>query len=326
MISEHIKRNTYYNFVFNQADAESVYWALKTLQIDPKNARLLSSLTSGVCVFRQSEASWPNAFLCKIDYIPPARNIGTVEYDQHPFVPAINTEQTNKIIDELYKIVSQNKNENKGQTQNKKSDIEKLALKLIKLWADNIYTPMARLYEMLNGKYHYTIQIKIREFIEENQWADFTEVRVGRSNMLFMELEPAGYDALNLPMPQDNIGRGKSEHRHYAHIIKRYFENKGFKAYLEKKAEGTTHPIDVLVDKNGQMEAYEVSVTAKDNLVSHAEACFEKSDVIKKLTIVVSTKAKLKELKQIKSGLMLARYKDKIQLDVIENYMKRSKK
>ena len=74
------------------------------------------------------------------------------------------------------------------------------------------------------------------------------------------------------------------------------------------------------------MHAYEICITAFDNLTSHVEACFEKSDTIKKLTIVVATKNKLKELKkQIKNDLMLARYKDEIQLDIIENYMKRSK-
>ena len=323
MISEHIKRNTYYNFVFNQADAESVYWALKTLQIDPKNARLLSSLTSGVCIFRQSDASWPNAFLCKIDYIPPARNIGTVEYDQHDFVPAISNEQSNKIIEELYKLVDQNKNENKSS--NKKSDIEELALKLIELWAKNPYTLVARLFEKL-GNLHHKVQFEIREYIEKKNWAEFEETRIGRSNMLLMELTSDGYKALKMPVPSGNKGRGSLTHRTFGFTIMKSLMAKGFKAYLEWIVPNTTHPVDIAVEVDGHMEAYEIAITAFSNIRNHLEACFEKSDTIKKLTIVVATKNKLKELKkQIKNDLMLARYKDEIQLDIIENYMKRSK-
>lgn len=244
-----------------------------------------------------------------------------MNYDSHPYKESKLILQIPEVRQFIEKLRAGKGNSNKNS---KKSNVEELALKLMILWTNQPYTPLVELYPIL-GNLHYTVQIKIREFIEKKQWANFTEVRVGRSNMLFMELEPAGYNALNLLMPQDNIGRGKSEHRHYAHIIKRFAESEGYNAYLEWKIPNTTHPVDVAVDKNGQIEVYEISITA-NNLASHTEACFEKSDAVKKLIIVVSTKRKLKELKkQLKNNLMLARYKDKIQLDIIENYMERSK-
>ena len=101
---------------------------------------------------------------------------------------------------------------------------------------------------------------------------------------------------------------------------------KGYIPYLEWIAPGTTHPVDVAVKIDGLWVVYEVCVSTM-NLSSHIEACFEKSPVVNKLIIVVATKTKLKELKKlIKSDLMMARYKGRIELNVIENYMERFKK
>ena len=207
MISEHIKRNTYYTIVFNQPDAESVYSAVRHLQIDPRCSKMISSFLPGYGIVRQTQASWSSAFAAKVDFVDIVRNTGTIEYDQHDFIPSINAEQANKVINELYKFVSQNKNENKGQTQNKKSDIEELALKLIELWAKNPYTLVARLFEKL-GKIHHKIQFEVREYIEKKNWAEFEIVRKGRSDTLLMELTSDGYKALKIPVPLGNKGRG----------------------------------------------------------------------------------------------------------------------
>ena len=140
-----------------------------------------------------------------------------------------------------------------------------------------------------------------------------------------MELTSAGYNILGIFVPEENKDRGGIVHRHFANWIKPYFENKGFIAHLEWTIPNTSHPVDIAVEIEGGICAYEICITAFDNLASHAEACFEKSNAIKKLTIVVATKTNLKELKkQIKNNLMLARFEDKIQVDVIENYMKRN--
>jgi hypothetical protein len=325
MISEHIKRNTYYTIVLNQSDAESIYAAIRHMQIDPRCSKMISSFLPGYGIVMQTQASWSSAFAAKLDFVDIVRNTGAIEYNQHDFVPASNAEQTQKIINELYKFVSQNKNENKGKTQNKKSDIEKLALKLIKLWAKNPYTPVVRLFERLGG-IHYKVQADIRQYLEHQQtWATFGEGRIGRSPMLLMEITKEGYKALQISMPKGNKGRGGIVHRHFVHWIKQYFEARGYRVLLEWIATGTNHPVDLMIEKNGHVFAYEIAITAFNNLGSHLEACFETSTVIEKLTIVVTAKTKMNELKKImKNNLMLARYKDKIQLDVVGNYMNRS--
>ena len=322
MASEHIIRNTYYTFVFNLSDAQSVYATLKHLQIDPRCAKMLSSLLPGQVIFRQTQASWNSAMWCEIDFVRPARNIGTVEYDTHPFIPPITAEHTRKIIEQIYKTVGKH---NAKIKEAKQSELEKISIKLITLWANNPFTSVARLFERL-GNFHYTMQIKIREFIEHKNWAEFAETRIGRTTMLLMELTEKGYDVLQISMPRGNRGRGSLSHRTFAMWIKSFFVNKGYKAYLEWIVPNTNHPVDVAVEFENHYEIFEICVSATNNLVTHIDI-FEKNPDIKKLTIVAGTKTELAEIKKfMKNNLLLARFQDRIELDVIENYMERNKK
>ena len=319
MISNHIKRNTYYTFVFNLSDADSVYRALKHLQIEPSCNRLLSSLLPGMCVFRQTQASWSNAFLCTIDFAEPPRKTEAIKYDSPIAIPAITSGHANNIIEELERLVNKNKS---YQTNCKEDPIKQLALKLLKLRAENPYEPVVRLVTKL-GKIRFETQQAIRTFLQKNELAEFEEPRIGRTNMLLMDITDAGFKVLGLEAPKENKGRGSITHRHFAHWIKFYFGRKDRKAFLEWVIPGTTHPVDVAVESLKHWEVFEICVTATDNLITHVEACFEQSYDIKKLTIVAGTQKKLKEIKrQIKNNLILARFQDRIELEAIKKFMK----
>jgi hypothetical protein len=320
MASQHIIRNTYYTFVFNLSDAESVLNSIRHLQIDPRCGKMIGSLPPGKCLFRQ--ASYSSTMLCEIDFVPPARNIGLVKYDTHPFIPPISAEETKKIIDQLYKTVNIY---NAEIEEAKQSDVEKIALKLVKLWAEKPFTQVARLFEQL-GTFHYTVQIKIREFIEQKKWAEFKEARMGRTTVLLMELNERGYSVLQLPIPKGNKGKGGIIHRHYAMWIKSYFEKRGHKAYLEWIVPGTNHPADIGVIFENHAEIFEICISAIDNLVTHVDV-LERNPNIRKLTVIAGTKTELAEIKKfIKSNLLLARFEDRIELNVIETYMERDTK
>jgi len=327
MASKHIKRNTYYTFVFNLSDAESVYAACLHLQLDPRCQRLLSSLLPGSCVFRQTQASWNNAMLCRIDFVAPARNIGPIKYEPHPFVPAIPLSQAPNVIAELNAAVEEYKRAIKRQTNTQVSDSHQLAMELLKLSAQNPYTPAARLFEKL-GKVRFQTQIAIREELKELDFAKFEEIRIGRSNMLLMDMTAKGYEAAGFPIPSENKGRGTITHRHFAHWIKLYFEKRGNQAYIEFVVPGTNHAVDVAVKSENKWKFFEICVTAFENVVSHIQACFENSDAaVESLTFIVATKTKLKELKElIQSDSIYAAYADKIAFDVIENYTTRELK
>ena len=169
----------------------------------------------------------------------------------------------------------------------------------------------------------YKTQIAIRKDLEEKGYAKFEEARIGRSKRLLMEITPKGYEAIGLPVPHENKGRGGITHRHFANWIKLHFEKKGHKAYLEWKFPGTNHPVDIAVQLESGLNVFEICVTAFDNILSHVEACFEKSTVdVESLTIITATEIKLKEAKKIiRSNPMMMTYGARIKFDVIENYM-----
>ena len=318
---DHILRNTCYTFVFNLTDSESVYAAVLHLQLDRRCSRMLGSLLPGQCIFRQTQASWNNAMWCQMDYVPPARNIGPIEYEPHPFTPAMSLSEAPEVMADLNAAVEEHKNAEKRQTDAKKSDLDQIALKLLQLRAANPYAPVARLFEKLE-KLRFEAQIAIRQMLEEKGFADFEEIRIGRSNMLLMDVTAEGYEALGQPVPRENKGRGSISHRHFAHWIKLHFEKKGHKAYLEWVIPGTNHPVDVAVELENHLSVFEICVTAFDNVLSHIKACFEESDVVECLTFIVGTQKKLKEIKKlVQENLIFSSYADRIKFDVIEHYM-----
>jgi len=321
---DHILRNTCYTFVFNLTDSESVYAAVLHLQLDRRCARMIGSLLPGHCIFRQTQSSWNNAMWCKMDYVAPARNIGPIEYEPHPFTPAISLSEAPEVLADLDVAVEEYKNAKKRQADAKKTTLDEVAMDLLKLRAQNPYVPVARLFERL-GKPRFQTQIDIRKLLEEKALAKFEEIRIGRSNMLLMDVTDEGYKASGFPAPTENKGRGSISHRHFAHWIKLYFEKKGCKAYLEWVIPGTNHPVDVAVQLENGWMYFEICVTSFDNALTHIKSCLENQDTVESLTFVVTTKTKLKELKKlIQSNLIFTSYVDKIKFDVIENYMIRS--
>ena len=324
MASEHIKRNTFYSFLFSQADAESVQAACLHLQLDLNCRRLFGSLLSGLAIFRQSQASWSNAMLVKIDYFAPSRNLGPVTYDDHPFTPAIELSEAQEVLSFLDALVKEHKNTEQRQDKTNKPDSENIAMKLLQLAAENPFVPVARLFEKL-GKIRFQTQIEIRHLLENRRLAEFEETRIGSSTMLLMELTDDGFNALGFPVPSENKGRGGITHRHLVQWIKQHFEAIGCKAYIEWLIPHTTHPVDVAVESANGWRYFEICVTAFDNVLSHITVCFENQNLIESLTFVTGTKSKSRELRKlVESDPTFLLYADKIKFEAIESYMKRS--
>lgn len=320
MASKHIKRNTYYTFVFSVSDAKSAYDACLHLQLDLRCQRMSSSLLPGNCIMRSTQASWNNAMWCKIDFVEPARNLGPIQYEAHTYTPAVSICDVPQVLADFNTAVEEYKKAKKRQEDEKTPYIEQYAMKLLRLRARNPYAPVARLFDVIDIRFE--AQITVRQMLENNGYAEFEEVRIGRSNMLLMDITDKGYKAVNLPIPVENKGRGSIYHRHCAYWIKFYYEKLGRKAFVEWVVPGTKHPVDTSVEAGNKWEVFEVCVTSFNNVISHIKACFEDGSDVERLTIVVGTKTKLKELKkQIQSDFMFTLHKDKIEFEIIQNFI-----
>src|SRR4030042_1834940 len=283
MASKHIKRNTYYTFVFSVSDAKSAYDACLHLQLDLRCQRMSSSLLPGNCIMRSTQASWNNAMWCKIDFVEPARNLGPIQYEAHTYTPAVSICDVPQVLADFNTAVEEYKKAKKRQEDEKTPYIEQYAMKLLRLRARNPYAPVARLFDVIDIRFE--AQIAVRQMLENN-------------------------------------GRGSIYHRHCAYWIKFYYEKLGRKAFVEWVVPGTKHPVDTSVEAGNKWEVFEVCVTSFNNVISHIKACFEDGSDVERLTIVVGTKTKLKELKkQIQSDFMFTLHKDKIEFEIIQNFI-----
>ncbi|MHB9071268.1 MAG: ATP-binding protein [Sedimentisphaerales bacterium] len=317
-ISQTIKENATAHLMFRPSDAKATDEAAETLMLPPYGGLTLGHLNKGECLFRQI-GPWPHTVKVKIDYMPPSR-VQITDYDCHPYKqskPILQIPQVIEFIDKFKKT---------GKERKEKSDPNKeLAIGLLKLAAINPYVPVGRLFECL-GNYHYTVQKKIRSLIEDSGWAKFEEPRIGRSNILLIELAGTGYELIRYPVPTGNKGRGSISHRHYAHWIKRFFEKSGRKVQIEFVIPGTNHPSDVGVQTENKWLIFEICVTSFDNVISHINAVLS-SDNVECLTIVASTETELNKLKkELKSQLVFIKYASQIKFEVITNYMSKEVK
>jgi len=321
-ISQLVRENATMHLMFRTSDSRAAAETAATLQLPPYGELTLGHLGKGQCLAKQI-GPWPHAMKVQVDYMPPSR-VHVTKYDTHPYIPSKRLWEipaVKQFVDERKAAYTARKEARKSKTDNNVSQLKQLAMKLLQLRASNPYVPVVRLFECL-GDIHHRMQKRIREHIEREEWARFEEIRIGRSNRLLMDITAKGFAILGLAVPNENKGRGGIAHRHFAHWIKLHFENKGFKAYLERVLGGTSHPVDISVQLENGWSIFEICVTAFSNILSHIKSLDETTDVIESLTIVVTTKTQLKEVKRfLQSNMVFLQYAGKIKLDVIENYI-----
>ena len=194
------------------------------------------------------------------------------------------------------------------------------ARELLDLWSLRPYTPVARLWDQL-GKPAASVQASVREELERRGLAEFEEQRVGKRNLLFMELTDKGWRFLG-KTPLKRKGRGGIAHRHYCHAILRYEKGLGNKARLEARVPGTSHPADVAAWRRDGLHVYEVVSTQEANLGSHLHACFLQSDQVATAAIAAPLKRDLVGFERTLDGdLSLLPFRSRITFEPMEKYL-----
>ena len=318
-VSPFIRENATTHLTFRPSDARARAEAAATIMLPPYGELTLDHLGIGQCLVKQI-GPWPHAMKGQIDYMPPSR-VHVTKYDTHAYIPSKQLWQ----IPAVQQFVD-DRNEARRAAQkpkvDKQTELYELAMKVLSIRGKNPYAPLAPVFKVL-GVRHHKAQIAIRKFIEDRGYGEFEVSRLGRSDRLLMDITPEGHKALGLPVPQENKGRGGITHRHCAQWIKLAFQKKGLEAFLEFQIPGTTHPADVAVLLDDKWHLFEVCITAKDNLSSHIEACFEKStEAIESLTVVAATKIMLEQMeRELRSSTMSLQYAGRIRFEVVENYI-----
>ncbi|MFC1805378.1 hypothetical protein ACFL09_00160 [Planctomycetota bacterium] len=322
--SRFVLSNAQYHLIFNLADDESVVEAARTLML-PQGAHLqFPALAPGQAILRESQGAWPHALWTAVDYVPPNRKPPPQHYDTHPFIPSKRLHELSHVMAALEKLITEHKRTRLRQAKETQRGeapaLSQQAHRLISLWAVKPYTPVARLWDEL-GRPSPSVQANVRSELEAAKLAEFEEERVGRRNVLLLELTAAGWKHLQRTPPKRK-GRGGIAHRHYCHAILRYETARGNKARLEAVVPNTAHPADVAVLTKGGLHVYEVVSTQDANLLSHLQACFVQSDRVRTVTVVAPLKSDLKELEHmLDADLSLLPFRSRITFEPVGKYL-----
>lgn len=318
-----VRENATTHIMFRMTDPDAIDEAARTLMLPRGGALTFGHLPAGEALVRQA-GLWPHAMRVKMDYMP--RSVTKVtKYDTHPYVASKRLSEMPYLQQAISDMLQSTRDARPNQA-NEDKQLSAEARGLLELATAHPFVPVARLFDAM-GQLSFSRQKSIRKELEEAKLARFEEVRIGKVNMLLIEATEVALKMLGLKSdPNENKGRGKLSHRTFAHWIKDHFERKGYTALIEGLVPGTNHPADVLLKSpEGQYSVSEICVTSSDNLLSHIHACFEACSVIEAMTVITTTKAKARQLKnQMLSAVGFKAYACKITYETIQNYVPRS--
>ncbi len=310
-----------YHFIGRIKDHEGLREAANTLVLPQGAYAILPALKPGEFLFRGP--AWPDATLVKIfpNILPPVPE--NIHYDTLPFVPSCKLQEMPHVIQALQNEKASREAANLCIARTKKAGLSDKSKNFLSLACDMVGFPAASIFNRM-GKIPFETQNSIRKELEAFNLIDFEIWRVEKSNRLFLEVKPAGFELVNKAFASLK-GRGSPAHKSGMLYIQHTGIYKGYKhSESEFPIPGTTHAVDVAWynEKFQDLCVFEVVHTCTDNLSKSIRTTFESGVPIKSLTIVSAQKNISKKIELIiKSDLTLFHYIGKINFELITPYL-----
>lgn len=310
-------RNT---LVFHLSHDEDCKEALASIGVR-NSPDILSFLRQGGCLFRAPQSCWPQAMLGQIDYVPPRRGPLPASFDTPPFVPAQRLSELPELQRALEAKIKEYRTAKRRRFKASQPEISKPARKLLDLAALHPDTPVARLWEKVE-KPSASVQQRARRELEKVGYARFSEPRLGRTQLLLIELLDAAWKFRDESPPRRR-GRGEMVHRHMAAWIARASKQRGCqKVTIEWVVPGTNHPADVAVF-DGQWHVFEVVDKSRNNLVDSIRTTFLDGQSIADVTVVTTQAQFHQDLRnRIAAAPDLEPFLDRIRFGTAETYLR----
>ncbi|MEK6675016.1 MAG: hypothetical protein AABZ47_05100, partial [Planctomycetota bacterium] len=318
-VSRHVLNSARYKLIFSLTEGKCVDMAAETLLLPPGGEAMLQHLSPGQCLFRTPQ--WPHTMLAQIHDVAPDRGI-TPNFDTNVHVPSKRLDEMPNLLEALRGTAKQQRKE---QTRRAAAEINGLSAEargLLLQASIHPYWPVARLFE-LDQVPTPQAQIEIRKEIEDREYAEFEEVRLGSRNVLLLMLTAAAWTLLGKP-PIEIGGRGGVAHRHYMAWIRMVSQRrKHDRCVIEWIVPGTTHPADAAALVNGTWEVFEVVSECSENLIGHLEAALlHASERIARVTVVASQKGELRALrKRVEAAPSLVNVQDRIAYEPVLTFL-----
>jgi hypothetical protein len=312
-VARHVLNSASYHFMMKMQNAVCRDEVRRTLDLPPRADGIIPKLDPGEALTRTPD--WAEAVLAKFDSVPPCRQIPD-RFDVLPCIPSRRFEEIPELAEAVSSERSAQEKEEHRQKQEQQARLKATARQLMVQAAAHPYWPVARLYDLMD---HISrdMRVKIREQLIESEYARFETVKQGSKNQDLIELTAQAWTLLGEP-PIELCGRGKLRHVTWSHWIAMAAAQDGHSAQLEFVVPGSSHPVDVCVERNGEWHAYEVVVTCESNLINHLLAIFNPESPVATATIVAARKMELKQIrKSIVAVPELAAFQDRIHYEPV---------
>jgi hypothetical protein len=282
-----------YHYLFKMGDADSVSEARRTLLLPPGAHAILPALEPGECLVRMP-GSWSHAMLGKIDYVP-ASQVTTPHYDECPHIPAKRLAEMPQLRQAISEARKQSGKDEVRIEVAQLADLHSKARELLFQASMHPYWPVARLYDLIGPPIpaeRKTIQLEL----QTAEYATFEEERIGKKNLLLIELQEKAWRLLgSSPVPL--VGRGGISHKTFSAWIAMIGEKRGYQVDREWIIPGTSHPSDACWLGDQKCRVFEVVVTATENLSGHLRAALvDGRESVSQLTIVAPRQAMLENI------------------------------
>ena len=296
--------------IFNQANPESVAEARRTLMLPAGGGdQMISSLRSGMALVRQGLSGLSEAILAKMDYVAPDRS-GSVAGESHAFIPSLPLSELPDLKKALDRLIAAFKSKRREQDRQYVEQLSPEARALLYQASLKPYWPVVRLYDARPSS---SFLGRLREELEASNYAQFAEVRVGRKNLLLIEL-------LGKP-PAPLRGRGFLPHRTFANWVGLVGEKRGHEALCEWVV-ADNHPVDCMWRVDGGFHVFEVVVDCSSNLVASLQRCLSNPQVTR-ASVVAPRKNQLAELKaMVDASPALAPPLDRVLFETVDHFEK----
>ena len=173
--------------------------------------------------------------------------------------------------------------------------------------ADVTLTPQAR--------------IAIRRTLKEKGYADFEEMRLGKSPVILIWPTENGWDAAACK-PPSRTGRGSLKHQSVQNWVAMAEAKEGKKAAIEVEVNG--HPVDCAVTgADGRLRVYEVVVECETNLLQSLSTLSPCSNV-ESITIVCLQKQIQQRLQlELEAQMVVMKLGSRLRWELAETFYRR---
>ena len=321
LAARHVLGSASHHFVFSLKHSADVIAARDTLRLQDRAEDIIPALEPGEAVIRLP-GTWSYAMLAQMDYVQ-TNTKPAPQCSPSPAKPSIKLDDRPDVLEALKKKMAERNASAMRIQKAQNADLGDDASKLLKLATENMWLPVARLWEKMPAVSAGTQKAIVKE-LADRELAEFEDVRIGRNDQRLILVQPKGWELLGKKVPVIR-GRGKVGHVTCAHWVAEYFAAQGLTAELEWLVPASTpaHHADVAVRRaDGRYDCVEIVIHCSENVNQHLRVLMASSHVTNAIIVAPQQKQLADLSAAAQRDEALRPHMDRIQFEQLSKFRK----